>query len=280
MVAITVPLSASAISSRTSPPGAFALVAAASSCFRRSVNFRRTSSGMPFMGKLRTPTRALAGPLQSMRTMRSPMMGAARSRFSTSLLERRARGRGRFVRRGASARAAGGLRAAEPRHHLVDLPADLVVGRERTRLLERREGLVAVAELRVADRQVVVRLEEVGMLGDDVLVHPDRLRRVAGGEVHGRQVRARARVVTRERQVALEDRDRLLVIATVVEHVRLAVKRLAIVRVAREDVIEGGERLGIVRRIELRGPRVDLAEPPPDVQVLGARVAPSWPGRR
>jgi len=36
------------------------------------------------MGKLRTPTRALAGPLQSMRTMRSPMMGAARNRFSTS----------------------------------------------------------------------------------------------------------------------------------------------------------------------------------------------------
>jgi hypothetical protein len=39
---------------------------------------------MPFIGKLRTPTRARAGPVQSMRTMRSPMMGAARRRFSTS----------------------------------------------------------------------------------------------------------------------------------------------------------------------------------------------------
>ena len=81
------------------------------------------------------------------------------------------------------------------------------------------------------------------MLRDHVLVHRDRLRPVAGGEVHRREVGAGARIVAGQRQVALEERNGLLVVALVVEHVGLAADRLAVVRVAREHVLEGRQRL-------------------------------------
>ena len=45
-------------------------------------------------------------------------------------------------------------------------------------------------------------------------------------------------------EIALEERDRLLVVVLVVEDVGLAADRLAVVRVAREHVLEGASAFG------------------------------------
>src|SRR5262249_25429937 len=173
------------------PPGGFAPDAAPRSCFRRSVNFPRTSGGMAPMGKFCTTTRALPGPFQSNRTMRSPMIGAARRRFSTSSwngergpLSAAGGPGGRAPAAAPGGPGRGGTFAGEPPHHLVDLLSHLVVGGERARLLELADRRLRVSELCVGDGQVVVRLKEVGMLGEDLAVGRHRLGGVAGREIH------------------------------------------------------------------------------------------------
>src|SRR6185369_17644711 len=71
------------------------------------------------------------------------------------------------------------------------------------------------------------------------------------------------------RQVLLVDRDRLLVILPIVVDVAEAAERVDVLRLACEDVLEGGRGVRLVGGVELSGPRLDLGELHPRVDVLG-----------
>src|SRR5207247_6325809 len=138
--------------------------------------------------------------------------------------------------------------------------------------LELAESGAVVALPVVGDPQVVVRLEERRVPFDDLLVGRDGARRVAAVEVHGGEIGACAGVVGAERQVALEERDRLGVVVAVVVEVGEAAEGVGILPIAVEDVLEGGQRVGLVGGVELSGARFDLSQLEPGLDVVGLRL--------
>jgi len=114
-----------------------------------------------------------------------------------------------------------------------------------------------------------VRLEEGRIALDDVLIRCDRALGLSGVEIHRAEVGLRARVVGAERQVLLERRNRLLVVVPVVVEVRDAAERVGVLRVEREDVVVGVDRVRLVGGIELGGARTHLSELHPRVDVVG-----------